>query len=103
MTGISRITSNDEIVNSSYVQAVITVGTSQVEARVGGTRLSGRQVLRIYNSSSSTIFFGPSGVTVSTGEPIERRQWATIAIGDQLPVFLIAGTAGNSVIVSEWA
>jgi hypothetical protein len=103
VTGISRITSNDEIVNSSYVQSQVTVGTSQIEAKVGASKLSGRQALRIYNSSNTTIYFGPSGVTTSTGEPIEKKQWLTIAVGDQLAVFLIAGSAGNNVIVSEWA
>jgi hypothetical protein len=94
---------NAEVVGA-VVQASITVGTSQIEAKVGGSRQDGRQMLRVYNGSNSIIYFGPTGVTTSTGEPIEKKQWVNIPASDACAVFLIAGSAGNTgVIVSEWA
>lgn len=93
---------NADIV-SSYEQAVITVGTSQIEAKVNASRKDGRQMLRIYNGSNAVVYFGPTGVTTSTGEPIEKKQWVNIPASDALALFLIAGSAGNSVIVSEWS
>lgn len=103
MSGFGQIGRNDDIVNDSYVQGTVSVTTSQIEAKVGGSRLDKRQILRIYNSSNNTIYFGPSGVTTSTGEPIEKNNWVNIPAGDQIAVFLIAATGTNSVIVSEWS
>lgn len=103
MTGVSGITRNDEIVNDSYLQGTVSVTTTQIEAKVGGSRLSNRQMLRIYNASNNTIYMGPTGVTTTTGEPIVKGQWINIAVGDQVAVFLIAATGTNSVIVSEWS
>jgi hypothetical protein len=81
----------------------VTVGTTEVEAKVGASRKDGRQMLRVYNKSNSTIYFGPTGVTTTNGEPIYKDQWVNIPANDQCAVFLIAGSAGNSVIVSEWS
>lgn len=103
MSGINESGNDSEIANRSYVQTTVTVGTSQVEAKVGGSRLDGRQMLRIFNTSNKIIYFGPSGVSVSTGEPLEKEQWVNIAVGDGVAIFLIAATAGNVAIVSEWA
>jgi hypothetical protein len=91
-----------DVNNSSYTSSTITVGTSQVEAMVGGTRDPERQLLIIYNASNNNVFYGPTGVTTSTGIPLEKKQEVSIPVGN-LGVFLIAGSAGNSVIVQEMA
>lgn len=100
--GLNESGNNAEVVGS-YEQALVTVGTSEIEAKVGATRKSGRQMLRVYNGSNAVIYFGPTGVTTSNGEPIEKKQWVNIPANDACAVFLIAGTAGNSILVSEWA
>lgn len=85
-----------DVLTDAYVAGVISVSTSQVEAKVGGSRLANREVLRIFNNSSVTIYFGPTGVTSTTGEPIFKNQWVNIPIGD-IAVFLItaSGTAAD--------
>ena len=94
---------NDEVVGS-FSQGSITVGTTEIEAMVAASRRDGRQMLRVYNGSASIIYFGPTGVLTTTGEPIEKKQWVNIPANDQCAVFLIAGIAGNTgVIVSEWS
>jgi hypothetical protein len=99
---ISESGFNAEIVNT-YVQGVLSVSTTQVEAKVGTNRLGGRQMLRIYNASNSIIYFGPSGVTSSSGEPLEKKQWINIPAGDALAFFLVTASGTAVVIVSEWA
>ena len=83
-----------DVLTDSYVAGVISVSTSQIEAKVGASRVATRETLRIYNNSNTTIYFGPSGVTSLTGEPIFKNQWVNIPIGD-IAVFLItaSGTA----------
>jgi hypothetical protein len=92
-----------DILDKEVVTGVVTVGTIAVEARVGGAPLSQRQAIRIYNKSNATIYFGPSGVTTTNGEPIEKNNWVMIPAGPSLSIYLIAGTASNDVVVSEWA
>jgi hypothetical protein len=94
-----------DVMQDGYVSARISVGTSEVEAKVGASRLDGREMLVIYNDSNSTIYHGPSGVTTSganKGIPIPKGEYVSIMVGD-LGVFLIASGAGNNVIVQEWA
>lgn len=102
MPSIGESGFNAEIVNS-YVQATVSVGTSQVEAKVGSNRLEGRQLLRLFNNSNSTIYFGPTGVTTSNGEPLFKNQSMTIPLSDAAALYMIAGSASNNVIVSEYA
>lgn len=94
----------NDVVDSNYVAGTITVGTSQVlAAAVGGANLTLRQELLIYNKSAVTIFFGPTGVTTATGIPIGPNDTINLPFGQAISVFLIAGTAGNSIIIQEMA
>lgn len=86
-------------VSISYVQGSITVGTSQVEAKVGGSRLTNRQSLLIHNGSTKTIYVGPSGVTTSMRPIFKDQVYATDDAN--LAVFLIAATAGNTGVIIE--
>lgn len=103
MSGFGQIGRNDDIVNSSYVQTSINVTTTQIEAKVGASNLSGRQILRIYNNSNNTIYLGPTGVTTSTGEPLNKGEWIIFPVGDQISIFLIAASGSNPVIVQEFS
>jgi len=92
----------NDTVNTEYVSGVITVGTTQVLACANGsTNLEGRQELIIFNKSINTIYFGPTGVTVGTGVPIEGGETINIQLGDQLDLYIIADSADNDVIVQE--
>jgi hypothetical protein len=86
----------DDTNESVYVSGPVTVGVTEVEAKVGATRETQRQFVRIYNNSNSVIYFGPTGLSTSTGEPLQKHQSVEVAASD-LGVFLIAG----SVIVQE--
>jgi hypothetical protein len=90
----------NEVNDGQYLSSNITVGTTEIEAKVGASRLVGRQRLRIYNDSSVTIYFGPSGVSTTSGEPLLKKQWIELEFGD-IGVFVIAGSAGNNVIIQE--
>jgi hypothetical protein len=100
--GISLSSEYSDVNNDSYLSGLIVVTTSQVEAKVGASRLSGRETLRIYNKGS-TIYFGPSGVTTSTGEPLMKNQWVNIPAGENIEVFMITTSGSVNVIVQEMA
>jgi len=93
-----------DVVDGSYISTVITVGTSQVQACVGGSNLANRQEIIIYNDSLATIYYGPSGVTTTgatKGIPIAPGGFVNLPFGTDIGLFLIAGSASNSVIVQE--
>lgn len=91
-----------DVLESSFLGGTVTVGTTEVEAKVGASRLDTRQLLTIYNASANTIYWGPTGVTTSTGQPIEKKQFVSIPAGN-IAVYLIAASAGNTAIVQEWS
>ena len=92
----------DDTLGDGYVAGAISVSTTQVEAKVGASRLTGREYVRVFNNSSGTIYFGPSGVTTSTGEPLFKNQWVSIPLGD-IAIFLIAASSLTDIRIQEFA
>ena len=92
----------DDVLGDGYVAGVINVSTIQIEAKVGASRLAGREYVRIFNNSAGTIFFGPSGVTISTGEPLFKNQWVSIPMGD-IAVYCIAAAPLTDIRIQEFA
>lgn len=91
-----------DISNNGGVHGAITVGTSAVQAMVGGSPLANRKTLTVFNNSNADIYFGYSNtVTTSTGTPIFKNQFAEFDAGPSTNIWLIAGTAGNNIRVTE--
>lgn len=92
----------DDVVDTEYTAGTITVGTTEVLACANGsTNLSKRQEITIYNKSVNTIYFGPTGVTASNGIPIVAGEVVSLQYGPNLNIYLIAASAGNSIIIQE--
>lgn len=85
----------------------LTVGTTAVEAIVGGSILVGRQMLLILNDSSTNIFYGfDNTVTTSgftRGFKLIKNAKVTININDCQDVFLISGSAGTKILIAEFS
>ena len=91
-----------DVVDNEYTAGTIIVGTTEVKACVSGSNLSERQELNIYNpTTDTTIYFGPTGVTTSTGIPIEPGEVISLQYGPNIDVYLIAGSVGNTIIIQE--
>lgn len=83
-------------------QAALTVGTTAVEVKVGGSPLTNRKLATLYNSSNSTLYWGfSSGVTTATGTPIYKDQQVSWSVGPSQSIFVIAGSAGNNTRITE--
>lgn len=105
MSGASISADRSDVLETSFDHAEVTVGTSAVEAKVGGSRMTARQLVGIYNNSNVTVYWGKSSVTTSgstKGFPIFKDQTIYIPVGD-IAVYLIAGSSDNSVLVQEFA
>lgn len=86
--------------SSIYEQETLTVGTTEVEAICSSTDIDERQFVRIYNNSNKKIYFGPSGVTSSTGEPLFKKQAVTLALKGQ-SVYMVVDSGTGDVIVTD--
>jgi len=103
--GLSLNGNYDDVLGIGLVSGGLTVGTSQVEVKVGASRLVNRQLILINNDSNKTVYYGPAGVTVSgatRGVPLLSGQQVTISLGD-VALYLITATGTVSVIVQEYA
>jgi len=92
-----------EVYDQTYVATTLSVGSTQIEAKVGGSRDEKRQLVILYNDSNNTVYYGPTGVATSganKGIPIEKRQEVAVPVGD-VGLYLIAGSSGNNVICQE--
>lgn len=82
-------------------QGALTVGTIAVEVKVGVSQLANRKHVTLYNNSNSVIYWGlDSGVTTSTGTPIQKGEmipWSA----STATIYVIAGSAGNDTRVTE--
>lgn len=103
--GLGGNNRSSEVLNADYISGQISVTTTQVEVKVGASRLAGRQSIFIFNNSSDTVYFGPNGVTTSgatKGLPIEPDETGEFNFGDKVAVYLISTNAlGSSIIVQE--
>jgi len=95
---------SDVINKDAIVDHAFTVGTSAVEAKVGGSRLDQRQEVFIYNTTNKTIYWSvTNALTTSTGVPIDPGEAIDLPFGEALPIYLIAGTAGNDITLMEFS
>jgi hypothetical protein len=86
------------------VQGTLTVGTSPVEVKVGVSALANRKLVTLSNTSNSDIYWGyTNAVTTATGTPIVKNQQDNWDISDTATIFVVAGSAGNIVRITESA
>ena len=79
-TNYLGVTSNHEVCNvdtqnGSLLSTVVTVGTTEIELKVGGSALANRKELYIENVGNRTAWVGPTGVSdsgLSLGRKLER-------------------------------
>jgi hypothetical protein len=101
MSGLNSSGEFGDVLDDSWIQAVVTVGATQVEAKVGASRSTTREMIIIHNKSNATVYYGPSGVTITTGIPLLQNQFLELMVGSNQAVYLIAAAANKDVIVAE--
>lgn len=91
-------------VNESYNVAgnygSTTVGITAVE--IASTPTAGRKYIEVQNLGSKPVYYGyDSSVTTSNGMRISRGAVKEIALGEDLNLWMISGTAGQDIRYSE--
>jgi hypothetical protein len=95
------LTATDTL-KSGGTQGALTVGTSAVEIKVGGSALANRKVVTLHNNSNAIMYWGyTSGVTTSTGTPIQKGEERVWSASDVCTLYVISGSAGNNARITE--
>ena len=87
----------------TLVHASVSVGTTEVEAKVGGTPLADRKFVRIFNPAASTedLHYGVTGVSTANSEPVLPGGAVSIPATADENVFMIRSSATEAAIVYE--
>ena len=94
----------DDVTNDGYLSINLSVTSSAVEAKVGASRQAGREWISITNKGAKTVYYGPSGVTSTTGDVLYKDQTVVLPFGDNVGIFVICGAGDTAtVIVQEGA
>lgn len=77
------------------VSGAITVGTTAIEAKVGGSRYVLRKLLTVQNNGNQPIYYGySSAVTTASGTKLDKGEFLALQISD-VAIWLIAGSNQN--------
>lgn len=90
-----------DVDNDAYLSVNVSVTSSPIEAKVGVSRLSGREMVMIQNKGPKTLYYGPSGVTATTGMPLEKEQYVALPIGDSIGVFLVCDSGDTATAIVQ--
>lgn len=91
----------NDVNNENYVSGPISATSVAVEAKVGANRLSGREVITLTNKGPKTIYYGPTGVTPTTGDPLFKDQYVSLPMGDQVAVFVVTSGADTATVIVQ--
>jgi len=101
---IRESSDRSDVVESSFDHITLTVGTTAIEVKVGGSRSVSRQIVVIYNEEKNRrMFWGGPSVTSSgssRGFPIEPGQFVSLPFGD-IGIFLVGEVSNMTAIVAE--
>lgn len=95
-------TSTADIINTSGVQGALTVGTTAVEVKVGGSKLAARKSVTLYNNSNATIYWGYNNtVSTTTGTPILKNTLFAWSVGESVEIWVISDGANRNTRITE--
>lgn len=93
-----------DIIDAGGTQGAVSVSTTAVAIRVGGSNLTNRKTLTALNNGTATIYWGyTNAVTTSTGTPFMRNQFAVWEAGPNTTIWMIAANGSHDVRVTEAA
>lgn len=89
--------------NNAGVYGTLSVGTTAVEVKVGGSALSQRKNVTIQPKDNGIYWGYDSSVTTSTGMELFKDQVLSLPVGPDISVYLIGDGAGKSARIGELA
>jgi len=93
-TLLTQLTGSYATIDSAPVVGVKTVSYTAAELFAGASRLANRYAMIVYNESSEPVYWGPSGVTTSTGFPLLPQDSVVFQFNPSVAtaIYFIAGS-----------
>lgn len=101
MSGITYNPEFADVTEDGYVSGAVAISTTEVEAKVGASRLVGREGITITNKGPNTLYYGPTGVTVTTGDTLLKGQFVSLPLGEALGLFMICATGQSATAIVQ--
>lgn len=89
----------DDVARVSGLYTELTVGTTPVEVKVGGTALANRKYVTLRPKDNSIYWGYNNSVTTTTGTRIFKDELIILPVG--VPVWVIADAAGRKISIGE--
>lgn len=89
--------------NDSAVYGTLSVGTTAVEVKVGGSPLTNRKMVHMLAEDNQIYWGYDASVTTSNGTRIYKNQFVELPIGPDISIYVIANGAGRSMRIAEIA
>jgi len=83
----------------TWVSSQVTLTDANTVYLLPATEQEGRQVLVVYNSSDTSIYFGGSSVVTTNG--ILLTAGSTLTIDAEAGIYAVCGTAGKTINILE--
>ena len=92
--GSMKLTGSYATIDSAPVVGAKTVSYTAAELFAGASRLANRYAMIVYNESSEPVYWGPSGVTTSTGFPLLPQDSVVFQFNPSVAtaIYFIAGS-----------
>jgi hypothetical protein len=91
----------DDTANTNSAFSAVSIGTTAGGVDLVASDLAARKHLFVYNNGSKSIYLGKSGVTISTGFPIDPGSYIGLRAGAAQNLFAIAQSGSQDVRVME--
>lgn len=92
---------------STAIQGQVAVSTTAIELKVGGSALTGRQMIHIINDSNNTIYIGYDNTVTTSGttrgEKLVKDATLTFMLTENQSVWAIAASGTNNILVAEFS
>lgn len=88
-------------IKSGGLYGNLSVGTSAVEVKVGGSKLTGRRLVTIFPVDRDMWWGYSNAVTTSTGTPVFKSQFLVFDADDTATIYLVTDAASKNARISE--
>ena len=107
-TNIVKVSPEGELAVSNFANidfqdANKTVTTTQILAAASTSNLANRKSLVVFNRGSSSIYYGSTGVTDTTGIEIAKDELVSFTVGENINIYLVTKTGTATVTIQEFS
>jgi len=100
-SSLVKVAGNYATIKSAPVVGVKTVSTTAAELFAGDSRLADRYAMIVYNESSIPVYWGPEGVTTTTGFTLLPQDSIVFQFDPTVatPIYFIADSSASVRVV----